>query len=63
MINKKEIKAYTHSQGYRLGKGCDAALIEVLKKAIDRGIFYTRPQKTIKPENIYRFLAVKKDVV
>lgn len=60
MLNKKEVKAYTHSQGYRLGKGCEEALIEVLKTAIDRGIFYTKPQKTIKPENILRLIAGKK---
>lgn len=59
MLNKKEVKACTHSQGYRLGKGCEDALIEVLKKAIDAGIFYTRPAKTIKPSDILRFLHKK----
>lgn len=59
MINKKECKKYAHDKGYRLAPGWEDALGDIIKRVIDKGIFYTKPAKTIKPTDILRAMAGK----
>jgi hypothetical protein len=57
LIRHREIRQHVNALGYRLSAESYSALNEVVKRAIEHAIFYTRPAKTIRAGDVLRVLA------
>ena len=56
MIQKAAVRRYIHSKGFRLSADGIVGLEDAIKMLLMRAMALTKPQKTIRPEEIFRAL-------